>query len=361
MIPEYLISFDTRYLQKESVDFLIIGGGLAGLVVAYQLKDYNTLLVFKNGKEESCSYNAQGGIAVALNKDDSPTLHKKDTLEVGYYLNNEEAVDILVNEGIERIKEIINLGFNFDKKDGEFHFTREAGHSKNRILHSNGDSIGKSITEFYFKKVLECNNIKILNNGFLIDLVSLEDKILGALILDEKKNKILFIQAKGYVLSTGGAGMVFQETTNPSHITGDGIAIAYRRGVELQDLEFYQFHPTTFYMAGAPRFLISESVRGEGGILRNVFGERFMFDYHPDGELAPRDVVSRAIIDQMKKTNSNCVYLELTHLKKEFIKERFPQIYNFCKKYGIEPSKDLIPVRPAAHFLIGGIKTDLWG
>ncbi|MCM8804109.1 MAG: L-aspartate oxidase [Candidatus Omnitrophica bacterium] len=360
MIPEYLISFNTKDLKKEKVDFLIVGGGLSGLVVAYELRDFNTLLIFKNGKEGSCSYNAQGGIAVAINEGDTPYLHKKDTLEVGYYLNDENAVDILVNEGIERIKEVINMGFSFDKKDGEFHFAKEGGHSKNRILHSNGDAIGKSITDFYFKKILE-SNIKILDNYFLIDLISVEDKITGAIVLDETKNEIFLIQARGYILSTGGAGMVFQETTNPSYITGDGIAIAFRRNAEIIDIEFYQFHPTTLYIAGAPRFLISESVRGEGGILRNVNGDRFMIDYHPSGELAPRDVVSRAIIDQMKKTNSNCVYLDLTHLKKEYIKERFPQIYNFCKKYGIEPSKNLIPVRPAAHFLNGGIKTDIWG
>ncbi|HOM27007.1 MAG TPA: L-aspartate oxidase [bacterium] len=361
MIPEYLISFNTKGLEKIEVDFLVIGGGLSGLFVAYELRNFNTLILFKNGMTESCSYNAQGGIAVAINESDSPQFHKEDTLKTGYYLNDEKAVDILVNEGIERIKEIIELGFEFDKEDGKFHFTKEGGHSRNRILHSNGDATGKSITVFFSNLIKKFPNIKILSNSFLIDLISVEDKITGAIVLDENRNKITLIQAKAYVLSTGGAGMIFQETTNPLYITGDGIAVAYRRNVELTDLEFYQFHPTTFYMAGAPRFLISESVRGEGGILRNIFRERFMFDYHPSGELAPRDVVSRAIIDQMKKTNSNCVYLDLTHLKKEYIRSRFPQIYNFCKTYGIEPSKDLIPVRPSAHFFIGGIKTDLWG
>ncbi len=361
MIPEYLISFNTKDMQKINVDFLIIGGGLSGLFVAYQLREFKTLILFKNGFEESCSYYAQGGIAVALNEDDSPEIHKQDTLKTGYYFNNEKAVDILVNEGIERIKEVISLGFNFDKDKDKFHFTKEGGHSKNRILHANGDSTGKSITTFFYDLIKGFPNIKILSNAFLVDLIVLENKVFGAIVLDENKNKVVLIQAKAYILSTGGAGMVFQETTNPSYITGDGIAIAYRKNVELVDLEFYQFHPTTFYMAGAPRFLISESVRGEGGILRNVNKERFMFDYHPSGELAPRDIVSRAIIDQMKKTNSNCVYLDLTHLKKEYIKERFPQIYNFCKKYGVEPSKDLIPVRPSAHFFIGGIKTDMWG
>ena len=361
MIPEYLISFDTKKLNKEKVDFLIVGGGLAGLVAAYELRNFNTLLIYKNGLQESCSYNAQGGIAVAMDSEDNPELHKKDTIEVGYYLNDEKAVDVLVNEGIDRVKEVIDMGFNFDKENSRFHFTKEGGHSKNRILHSNGDAIGKSITNFFYKKISNFPEIKIRNNCFLIDLILVEDKITGALVLDENENKIYIIQAKGYVLSTGGAGMIFQETTNPSYITGDGIAIAYRKNVELVDLEFYQFHPTTLYIAGAPRFLISESVRGEGGILKNINGYRFMLDYHPSGELAPRDVVSRAIVDQMKKTNSNCVYLDLTHLKKDYIKNRFPQIYDFCKTYKIEPSKDLIPVRPSAHFFMGGIKTDLWG
>ncbi|MCM8818776.1 MAG: L-aspartate oxidase [Candidatus Omnitrophica bacterium] len=361
MIPEYLISFDTKKLPKEKVDFLVIGGGLSGLYLSWELRNFNVVILYKDGIEETCSYNAQGGIAVALNEDDKPQLHKEDTLKVGCYLNDEKAVDILVNEGVERIKEIIDMGFNFDKENGKLHFTKEGGHSRNRILHSNGDAIGKNLTKFFYNLVSMFPNIKIKNKSFLIDLISVENKIIGAIVLDEKQNKIYIIQAKCYILSTGGAGMVFQETTNPSHITGDGIAIAYRKNVELADLEFYQFHPTTFYLAGAPRFLISESVRGEGGILRNIYGDRFMFDYHPSGELAPRDIVSRAIIDQMKKTNSNCVYLDLTHLKKDYIKKRFPQIYDFCKKYGIEPSKNLIPVRPSAHYFMGGIKTDIWG
>ncbi|MCD6408062.1 FAD-binding protein, partial [bacterium] len=197
--------------------------------------------------------------------------------------------------------------------------------------------------------------------NFLIDLISIENKVYGGIVLDEVKRKVYIIRAKSVILATGGAGNLFQETTNPSGITGDGIAIAYRKGAELTDLEFYQFHPTTFYMAGAPRFLISESVRGEGGILKNSKGERFMFDYHPAGDLAARDIVSRGIIDQMKKTNSNCVYLDLRHIKLSYLKKRFPRIYRFCRNYGIDLRKDMIPVRPAAHYFMGGIKTDLWG
>ena len=361
MIPEYLISFDTKNLVKEKVDFLIVGGGISGLFTALQLKDFKTLILYKDGIDQTCSYHAQGGIAVALSENDSPAKHKEDTLRTGCYINNEEAVNILVNEGIERIKELIDLGFKFDRDNGKFHLTKEGGHSENRILHSEGDAIGKSLTNFLYKIVSNEKNIKILYQHFLIDLIVLDNEIKGAIILDKKNEKIFIIQAKCYILSTGGAGNIFQETTNPLFITGDGIAIAYRKNVELVDLEFYQFHPTTFYLAGAPRFLISESVRGEGGILRNINGERFMNEYHPMGELAPRDIVSRAIIDQIKKTNSNCVYIDLTHLKKDFIKKRFPNIYNFCINYGIDPSKNLIPVRPSAHYFMGGIKTDLWG
>lgn len=361
MIPEYLISFDTRNLHKEKVDFLIIGGGIGGLRAAYELKDANTVLLYKDGIENTCSYNAQGGIAVAISENDSPEKHKADTIKAGCFLNNEEAVDILVNEGIERVKELIDMGFEFDRKDGKLHFTREGGHSENRILHSNGDSIGKSLVKFLYKKIQKEGKIKILHDCFLIDLICIDDKISAAIVLDERKNKIFLIYAKAYILSTGGAGVIFQETTNPSYITGDGIAITYRKNVKLADLEFYQFHPTTLYIAGAPRFLISESVRGEGGVLRNVYGDRFMIDYHPSAELAPRDIVTRAIIDQMKKTNSNCVYLDLTHLKSDYVKKRFPWIYSFCKNYGIDITKNLIPVRPAAHYFMGGIKTDLWG
>jgi len=338
-----------------------VGGGIAGLTAALQLSDFKTVILLKDGIVESCTYNAQGGIAVAMNEEDTPESHIKDTLKAGCGLSDEKAVEILVREGIERVKELINLGIKFDISKGKFHFTKEGGHSCSRILHANGDLTGKKISEFLYKLISFKNEVKILHSNFLIDLISLDNRVYGGIVLDEVKKKVYIIRAKSVILATGGAGSLFQETTNPSGITGDGIAIAYRKGVELTDLEFYQFHPTTFYMAGAPRFLISESVRGEGGILKNSKGERFMFDYHPAGELAPRDIVSRSIIDQMKKTNSNCVYLDLRHIKLSYLKKRFPRIYRFCKNYGIDLRKDMIPVRPAAHYFMGGIKTDLWG
>ncbi|MDD3726270.1 MAG: L-aspartate oxidase [Candidatus Ratteibacteria bacterium] len=360
MIPDFFISFDTEKLPFEEVDFLIVGGGIAGITAALQLKNFRTVVLYKNGLSGTSTYNAQGGIAVAMAPWDSPEKHKKDTLITGCGLSSPESVDILVNEGIERIKEIISSGLAFDRDGNRYHFTREGGHSCRRILHIDGDSTGKAVANFLYKKALAEKNIKIFHSHFLIDLINKDNRIEFALVYDEKKKRVFVIRAKAFILATGGAGNIFQETTNPSVITGDGIATAYRCGAELIDLEFYQFHPTTFYQAGAPRFLISESVRGEGGILRNSKGERFMFNYHPMGELAPRDIVTRAIVDQMKATGSNCVYLDLKEIKDD-LKKRFPSIYNFCMNYGIDIEKEYIPVRPSAHYFMGGIKTDING
>jgi len=360
MIPDFLISFNTENLHSEEVDFLIIGGGIAGLVASLELKHFRTVVLYKNGISETCTYNAQGGIAAAIAPWDSIEKHKEDTLQTGCGLSSIEAVDILVKEGIDRINELISSGLTFDMEGNSYHFTREGGHSCRRILHIEGDSTGRGIAEFLYKKVLAEKNIKVMHSFFLIDLIPDENKIEAALVYDEKKKNVFIIRAKAFILATGGAGNIFQETTNPSVITGDGIAAAYRCGAELVDLEFYQFHPTTFYQAGAPRFLISESIRGEGGVLINSRGESFMAAYHPMRDLAPRDIVTRAIIDQMKLTGSNCVYLDLKEIKSN-LKKRFPVIYNFCRNYGVNIEKEPIPVRPAAHYFMGGIKTDIWG
>jgi len=360
MISDFLISFNTGNLTCEEIDFLVIGGGIAGLSAAFELKSFNTALVYKDGPRETCTYNAQGGIAAAMPEGDSFLKHAKDTLATGCGIANPEAVEILVREGVERVKDLIGMGLVFDRDGKNFHYTREGGHSCSRILHIDGDSIGRKLTGFLYKKAEGERNIKIMHSCFLVDLISVEGRIAAALMYDIKSKKVFAIKAKAFILAAGGAGNIFQETTNPAGITGDGLSAAYRRGVELSDLEFYQFHPTTFYLAGAPRFLISESVRGEGGILKNGSGENFMRDYHPSGELAPRDVVTRAIIDQMKATGSNCVYLDLTGIK-DNLKKRFPQIYEFCRNYGIDIRKNLVPVRPAAHYFMGGIKTDIWG
>ncbi len=360
MIPNSLISFNTEKLHCEEIDFLVVGGGIAGMAVSLELKNFNTVLLYKNGISETCTYNAQGGIAGAVSDWDSPEKHKEDTIATGSGIANPAAVEILVREGIDRIKDLVSMGIVFDGDKSGYHFTREGGHTCRRILHIEGDSTGRKIAEFMYKKVASERKIRILHSHFLVDFISQENRITGALVYNENEMKFLIFRAKAFILASGGAGNIFQETTNPSGITGDGIAAAYRCGAVLEDLEFYQFHPTTFYQAGAPRFLISESVRGEGGILKNLNGERFMLDYHPAGELAPRDIVTRAIIDQMKITGANCVYLDLQGIK-DNIRRRFPTIYNFCRRYGIDPNKQLIPVRPAAHYFMGGVKTDLWG
>lgn len=360
MIPDFLVSFNTEKLPCEEVDFLVIGGGIAGLTASLELKNFNTVLLYKNGIEETCTYNAQGGIAGAIAEGDSLERHIEDTLRTGCGLANPEAVEVLVREGVDRIRDLISMGLVFDRDRNGYHFTREGGHTCRRILHIDGDSIGRRIAEFLYKKVESEKKIKILHSNFLVDFIVRENKITGALVYNENKKKFSVFRAKVFILASGGAGNIFQETTNPAGITGDGIAAAYRCGAVLEDLEFYQFHPTTFYQAGAPRFLISESARGEGGILKNSKGERFMSDYHPSGELAPRDIVTRAIIDQMKLTGANCVYLDLREIKNN-LKKRFPTIYNFCRYYGVNLNKDIIPVRPAAHYFMGGVKTDLWG
>jgi L-aspartate oxidase len=360
MIPDSLISFNTENLPCEEIDFLVIGGGISGMTASMELRNFNTVLLYKNGISETCTYNAQGGIAVARAEWDSTEKHKEDTLRTGCGIADADAVEILVKEGIDRINDLISMGLVFDRDKNGYNFTREGGHSCRRILHIDGDSVGKHIAEFLYKRIESEKKIKVLHSHFLVDFISTENRIMGALVYDENKKRFIIFRAKSFILASGGAGNIFQETTNPSGITGDGIAAAYRCGAVLEDLEFYQFHPTTFYQAGAPRFLISESVRGEGGILKNSRGERFMLDYDSSAELAPRDIVTRAIIDQMKLTGSNCVYLDMKGIKDD-IKKRFPTIYNFCRRYGVDPNKELVPVRPAAHYFMGGVKTDLWG
>ncbi len=361
MIPDYLISFNPDTVPAEDVDCLIIGGGIAGLRAAVELEGLKVLVACKNSPYDGCTYHAQGGIAVAMDDNDTPDAHLNDTLSTGCFINDETAVKILVTEGIDRVKELIEWGCRFDRNSRGFDFTKEAAHSFSRILHARGDATGKEIIHTLLSKISGMPDIILQGNFFLVDLVSEEKVIIGGIFFDLTANRFIFIRAKKTIIASGGFGQIFQETTNPATITGDLQSAAFRKGAILTDIEFYQFHPTTFYMAGVPRFLISESVRGEGGILINIHGERFMRNYHPDMELAPRDVVSRAIVAEMRRTNSNCVYLDLRKLGHDFLVARFPQIHKFCSEYGIDIAKDLIPVRPSAHYAMGGIATDTWG
>lgn len=343
-------------------DFLVIGSGIAGLRVAIELSNYGkVLIVTKDEISESNTGHAQGGIAVVFAEDDCPQLHFNDTIKAGDGLCNEKAVKILVQEGTKYVKELISWGMEFDKKNDKFLFAREAAHSKNRIMRARGDATGEEILKSLLKKVNSIKNIKFRDFAFTTDLI-IEDGICrGIIFLDIKKEIISKYYAKTTILATGGAGQIFQETSNPRVAAGDGIAIAYRAGVQLEDMEFIQFHPTTLFLPSTPRFLISETVRGEGGILRNSKGEAFMHRYHPSGDLAPRDIASHSIIIEMKQTKSENVFLDVTHLKASFIRKRFPQIYKTCKKYGIDITKEFIPVHPSAHYIMGGIKTNVYG
>lgn len=347
-------------MQREITDFLIIGSGVAGLRAAVELAPHgNVIIVTKDRPRESSTEYAQGGIAVALSDEDEIGIHYEDTLRAGDGLCKEEAVKILVEEGPERIMELISWGAEFDKEGTKLDFTLEAAHSRRRILHSHGDATGKELERVLLAKVSSFPAVRTYPFSFTVDLITRDGDCYGAFILKGKEVIILF--AKATVLATGGGCQIFSRTTNPPVSTGDGMAVAFRAGAVLEDMEFIQFHPTSLYSPLAPQFLLSEAVRGEGAILRNIRKERFMEDYHPMAELAPRDVVSRAIILEMVKTKSNHVYLDLKLLGKGFLKKRFPRIYSTCLQYDIDITRELVPVSPAAHYMMCGVKTDTGG
>lgn len=342
-------------------DFLIVGSGIAGLFTALKAARYGKVTVLsKTGIEECNTGLAQGGIAAAVHKEDSPSLHMEDTLTAGAGICDAAAVKVLVEEGPERVRELIANGAQFDKKDGQISLTREGAHSRARILHV-ADATGEAIRQALVQSCHLQENITFVENQFLMELIvdNQAAQCWGALIYDRNhKQKVAYI-SRAVILGTGGTGQLYKYTTNPEIATGDGMAAAYRCGAELSDLEFVQFHPTVFYSQETQRFLISESVRGEGGILYNLPGRRFMPDYHPLAELAPRDVVSRAILNEMKLTGSAFVYLDMRHVPD--IKKRFPTIYATCLQQGIDISREYVPVSPAAHYTMGGIKTGLNG
>ncbi|HUW57444.1 MAG TPA: L-aspartate oxidase [Planctomycetota bacterium] len=357
----YLASFDSRALPHIFTDVLVIGGGVAGLRAAIAASEYgNVTVVVKGAVEESNTAQAQGGIAVALSEGDSVSRHAEDTVATGVGLCDEETVRVVVGEGPERVTELIDWGAKFDRTDAGYEFTKEGGHSTARILRARGDATGAEITRVLVDVARARSSIGLLEDHFVIDLLPSEGEATGALVFNPRRGHVL-IWASKVILATGGIGRVYRETTNPAGATGDGLAIAYRAGVVLQDLEFVQFHPTTLYIAGASRALISETVRGEGARLLNRHGERFMPKYHDAAELAPRDVVSRSIVTEIQRTGHPCVYLDVTHLGKDHLRHRFPAIYRECLSFDIDISKDRIPVRPSAHYFIGGVKVDTLG
>lgn len=355
----YLSDFNATRMGNIVTDVLVVGGGVAGMRAALSAGESSqVILVCKRDLHESTTRYAQGGVAASLGGDDSPDAHFDDTMKVGSGANDPAAVRKLVAEGPALVRELIEWGLEVDRDDGAPALGREGGHSRNRIVHARGDQTGAAIVDALATKTRSEAAIRIFENCFIIDLLVIDGCCRGAVSYSPKYGHQL-IWASSVVLASGGCGQVWRETTNPAVATGDGVAAAFRAGADVADMEFMQFHPTTLYVAGAARSLITEAIRGEGAYLVDRSGERFMRQYHPDGELAPRDVVSLSIHKHLTETRANCVYLDVRHLRS--FELRFPHMDALCRSFQIDPAKDLIPVRPSAHYMIGGVLTDLGG
>jgi len=347
-------------MQTFEFDTVVIGSGLAGLTAAYHSSKYGKVaIVTKSELDTSNSYYAQGGIAAAITNDDSPEQHMKDTLSAGRGLCDKDAVEILVNEGRDRVREIIDWGMQFDKKNGKYLLGLEGGHSKRRILHAGGDATGKELTSFILKKVKNQASVSSYEYIAVVKLLKNKDRIAGILALDFKTGKNILFKTKAVILATGGLSRLFGRSTNPHTATGDGIALTYEAGAKIADIEFIQFHPSALYIPGKDAYLISEAVRVEGAWLLDQKGNRFMKKIHPLAELAPRDVVAYSIFKQINESDSDFIYLSLRHLDAKKIKKRFYNIYLHLKKMGFDMTRELLPVAPAAHYMMGGIRTNL--
>src|SRR5580658_4154806 len=347
-------------------DFLVIGAGVAGLRAAIELSGSGSVLVIaKDSLRESSSEYAQGGIAVALSDDDEVALHEQDTLYAGDGLCDGAAVHTLVEEGPAAIQDLIEWGAEFDREGQKLSFTREGAHSRNRILHAHGDSTGREIARTLYRKAASIPNIRFQSYSAITDLLIAgagdSRRAAGAVVFEESTGRLHDVLSRAVLLATGGLGRVFKETTNPDVATGDGVAMAWRAGAAIANIEFVQFHPTALQVEGAPRFLLSEALRGEGAVLRNNAGEAFMSRYHEMKDLAPRDVVSRSIVAEMRRTGSPHVWLDITSRDADFIRHRFPRICETCLAYGVDIAREPAPVHPAAHYAMGGVRSDLEG
>ena len=354
-----LVEPDLARTADSTIDVLVIGGGVAGFSAAIAAAEAgaNVLVVTKDTARTSNTQKAQGGVAAVLGDEDSFDAHRDDTIAVGAGLCDKTAVEVVVKEGPDRIRELMDWGGAFDHVDGELSLGLEGGHSKKRIVHAHGDRTGMEVQGTLLRKVNETDRIELHEHAFFVDLITGGGRCLGALV--RVNREIVAIHSRATILATGGAGQTYRETTNPPIATGDGLAAAIRAGVSIRDLEFVQFHPTTLYVAGSARHLITEAVRGEGAYLRDMAGERFMVAFHPRAELAPRDVVSRSIARHLVATNTSHVFLDVTHLDADHVRRRFPQLTDTCRLYNLDVSTDLVPIHPSVHYLMGGITAGL--
>jgi L-aspartate oxidase len=348
-------------LAKTDYDYIIIGSGIAGLNTALLAREHGSVLVLTKGKIDDCNTRyAQGGIAAAIGAGDSPMLHMQDTLAAGAGLCDPEAVRVLAQEGPRQVAQLIQWGVPFDTIHGQIALAREGAHSVPRILHAGGDATGQHI-ELTLAGLVRQSGITVLEYTLATRLALEKGTVEAVEALDLHTGQTQSFTGRFVVLATGGAGQLYRYTTNPPVATGDGVALGFLAGAEVMDMEFYQFHPTALHREGAPTFLLSEAMRGEGAILRDEAGRAFMADYHPLADLAPRDVVSRAIAHQMEKSSGGRVFLDISHLPADTVRGRFPTIYKFCLGYGLDITKEPAPVAPAAHYMMGGVKIDIWG
>ena len=364
----YLIPFRSLLLPHIITDTLVIGGGVAGARAAIEASRHGSVIVVSKDKlEVSATAAAQGGLAAVMAPGDSFDDHVHDTMLAGAGLCDEPAVRTAIEEAPHAVEQLMKWGMRFDHNEkGEILYGREGGHGRNRILHADGDATGAELARCLAQQLRKCEQLRIFENCFVLDLLTAsgngrnDSRVLGA-ITHHPRYGLQLIWAKATILAAGGAGQVYRETTNPKVATGDGLAMAYRAGAVIADVEFMQFHPTTLYIAGATRALITEAVRGEGAYLVDRNARRFMQECHASGELAPRDIVSRAIIDQIARTGEPCVYLDVRHLDQTRFSARFPSLVKLLRGFDLSPATNLIPVRPCAHYSIGGAWTDLDG
>ncbi|HEV3118773.1 MAG TPA: L-aspartate oxidase [Gemmataceae bacterium] len=357
----YLAPFAPKQTPHFFTDILVIGAGIAGLRAALEVPaNLEVLVVTKDEIQQSNSNYAQGGIAGVMSPEDRFENHIEDTLTAGAGLCDRDIVEMVVREAPQQIADLIRWGTHFDEEDGQIALTREGGHSHRRIVHALGDATGHEVMRAIIEQARRTPNVTMWDKSFTVDLLTHDGRSVGALVHRPRGDQLL-VWAKQTILASGGAGMVYRETTNPPVATGDGMAAAYRAGAELRDMEFMQFHPTVLYVAGSSRYLISEAVRGEGAYLRDKDGIRFMLSEDARAELAPRDVVAQAIVRCMERTRHPNVYLDLSHLDPRLVKHRFPGIDKVCRGFGLDITHDPIPVRPGAHYMIGGVTVDSEG